>query len=150
LIAQIQTLSERYPRLGYRKISHLLQAAQWGVHRETVRRIRKHEGLQVIKKERQRRPVGASTTTPMRAAYPHHVWSYDFVHDETTDGRRRQCLTVLDEYPRAGLTIHCAPSRTAEDVVQVLQRLCAQRGAPGFIKSDNEQVPRSPRRNGYQ
>jgi transposase InsO family protein len=26
---------------------------------------------------------------------------------------------------------------TAEDVVHVLQRMCAQRGAPGFLKSDN-------------
>jgi transposase InsO family protein len=81
--------------------------------------------------------VGASTTTPTRAAHPHHVWSYDCVHDETTDGRRLQCLTVLDEYTREGLTIHCARSITAVAVVQVLQRLCVQRGAPGYVKSEN-------------
>jgi putative transposase len=44
---------------------------------------------------------------------------------------------VLDEYTREGLTIHCARSMTAEDVVQVLQRLFAQRGAPVYVKSDN-------------
>ena len=44
---------------------------------------------------------------------------------------------VLDEYTREGLTIHCARSITAEDVVQVLQRLFAHRGAPVYIKSDN-------------
>jgi putative transposase len=137
LIQRIHTLSERYPRFGYRKIYHLLKAEQWGVNRETVRRIRKHEGLQVIKTAHKRRPVGESTTTPTRAASPNHVWSYDFVHDETTDGRRLKCLTVLDEYTREGLTIHCARSITAEDVVQVLQRLFVQRGAPGYIKSDN-------------
>jgi hypothetical protein len=59
------------------------------------------------------------------------------VHDETTDGRRLQCLTVLDEYTREGLIIHCARSMTAADVVQVLQRSCTQRGAPGFLKSEN-------------
>jgi putative transposase len=69
--------------------------------------------------------------------HPNHVWSYDFVHDETTDGRRLKCLTVLDEYTREGLTIHCARSITAGDVVQVLQELFAQRGAPVYIKSDN-------------
>jgi putative transposase len=115
----MHALSERYPRFGYRKIYHLLTGEYWRVSRETVRRIRQHEGLQVIKKERKRRPRGASTPTPTRAAYPNHVWSYDFVHDETTDGRRLQCLTVLDEYTREGLTIHCARSMTAEDVVQV-------------------------------
>jgi putative transposase len=137
LVQRIHTLSERYPRFGYRKIYSLLQAEQWGVNRETVRRIRKHEGLQVIKKARKRRPMGASTTTPTRAAYPNHVWSYDFVHDETTDGRRLKCLTILDEYTREGLTIHCARSITGRDVLQVLQRLFVQRGAPRYVKSDN-------------
>lgn len=137
MIQRIHMLSERYPRFGYRKIYHLLKAERWGVNRETVRRIRKHEGLQVIKTAHKRRPVGESTTAPTRAASPNHVWSYDFVHDETTDGRRLKCLTVLDEYTREGLTIHCARSITAADVVQVLQRLFIQRGAPGYIKSDN-------------
>jgi putative transposase len=137
LIQRIHTLSERYPRWGYRKLYYLLKAEGWGVNRETVRRIRKHEGLQVIKRASKRRPVGESTTTPTRAASPNHVWSYDFVHDETTDGRRLKCLTVLDEYTREGLTIHCARSITAADVVQVLQRLFVHRGAPEYIKSDN-------------
>ena len=108
-----------------------------GVNRETVRRIRKHEGLQVIKKICKRRPMGKSTTMPIRAAHPNHVWSYDFVHDETTDGRRLKCLTVLDEYTREGLAISCARSITAHEIVQVLQRLFVQRGAPGYVKSDN-------------
>jgi transposase InsO family protein len=135
LIARIHTLSEQYPRFGYRKISHLLKADQWGVNRETVRRIRKHEGLQVIKKERKRRPMGASTTTPTRAAYPNHVWSDDVGHDEPPDGRRRQCLTVLDAYTREGLTIPWARSITAADVVQGLRRLLAHQGAPLYVTS---------------
>ena len=137
LIQRIHTLSERYPRFGYRKIYHLLKAEQWGVNGETVRRIRKHEGLQVIKKVCKRRPVGASTTLPTCAVHPNHVWSYDFIHDETIDGRRLKCLTILDEYTREGLTIHCARSITAGDVVQVLEGLFAQRGAPVYLKSEN-------------
>jgi putative transposase len=91
----------------------------------------------VVKKARKRCPVGTNTAVPTRAAHPNHVWSYDFVHDATTDGRRLKCLTVLDEYTREGLTIDCARSITAGDVVQVLQQLFAQRGAPGYVKSDN-------------
>jgi transposase InsO family protein len=137
LSQRIHTLSEQYPRFGYRKICYLLKGEHWGVNRETVHCIRKREGLQVIKQERPRRPVGASTTTPTRAAHPNHVWSYDFVHDETTDGRRLKCLTVLDEYTREGVTISCAQSITANEVVEVLQRLFVQRGAPVYVKSDN-------------
>ena len=130
MIQRIHTLSERYPRFGYRKIYYLLKAEQWGVNRETVRRIRKHEGLQVIKPAGKRRPMGTSTTMPTRAAHPNHVWSYDFVHDETTDGRRLKCLTIIDEYTREGLEIFCARSITAADVVQVLRRLFVHHGAP--------------------
>jgi putative transposase len=68
--------------------------------------------------------------------YPNHVWSYDFVHDETTYGRRLKCLTVLDGYTREGLTIHGAGSITAGDVVQKVLRLFAQREAPAYVKSD--------------
>ncbi len=131
LIARIYALSERYPRFGYRKIFALLKAEQWPVSRETVRRLRQREGLQVVKKARKRRPVGTNTAVPTRAAPPHHVWRDDVVHDGTTDGRRLTCLTVLEEYPREGLTIDGARSLTACDVVRVLQRLFAQRGAPG-------------------
>lgn len=137
LVAHIHVLSERYPRFGYRKIIALLKAEQWAVSRETVCCHRKRERLQVVKKASKRRPVGTNTAVPTRAAHPNHVWRDDFVHDATTDGRRLKCLTVLDEYTREGLTIYCARSLTAGDVVQVLQQLFAQHGAPGYVKSDN-------------
>ncbi len=137
LVARIHGLSARYPRFGYRKMFALLKAEQWPVSRETVRRLRKREGLQVVKNARKRRPAGTHTAVPTRATHPNHVWSDDVVHDETTDGRRLKCLTVLDEYTREGLTIYCARSITAGDVVQVLQWLFTHRGAPVYVKSDN-------------
>lgn len=137
VVARIHALSERYPRYGYRKIYVLLKGEQWPVSRETVRRLRKREGLHVIKKARKRHRAGVRTTTPTLATHPNHVWSYDFVHDETLDGRRLKCLTVLDEYTREGLTIACARSITAGDVIHILQRLFAQRGTPHYVKSDN-------------
>ncbi len=77
-----------------------------------------------------------STTTPTRAEYPNHVWSYDFVHDETSNRRRLRCLTVIDEYTRAGLAIYCARSITSGCVVRVLEALFSRFGAPGCLKSD--------------
>ena len=136
-MARIHTLSTRYPRFGYRKVYALLKAEPWHVSRETGRRIRKREGWQVVRKVRKRRPVGVSATAPIRAERPNQVWSDDIVHDETADGRRLKCLTVLDEHTRECLTIWCARSITAGDVVRVLQYLCAQRGTPGCLKSDN-------------
>jgi putative transposase len=137
LVGRIHELSERFPRFGYRKIYARLKAKKVSVSRERVRLIRKREGLQVVQKQRRRRPLGVSTTTPTRAEYPNHVWSYDFVHDETSDGRRLRCLTVVDEYTREGLTIHVARSITAGAVVRILQGLFACYGAPACLKSDN-------------
>jgi putative transposase len=97
LVARIHALSEPYPRFGYRKLYALLQGEHWRVSRETVRRIRPREGLQVVKRVRKKRRGGVRTTTPIRAAYPNHVGSYDCVHDETTAGRRLKCLTGLAE-----------------------------------------------------
>lgn len=96
MIARIHTLSERYPRFGYRKIFALLQGEQWAVRRETVCRLRKREGLQAVKKAHKQRSMGTSTMVPTRAAHPNRVWSYDFAYDETTDGRRLKYLMVLD------------------------------------------------------
>jgi putative transposase len=112
-----------------------VQDDQWRVTRETVRRMRKQAGRQVIQQAQKRRAAGARTPTPTRAAPPHHVWSDDGVHAETTAGWRRQCLTVLDAYTREGLAIACARSRTLGDVVQGWPRGWAQRGAPVSSKS---------------
>lgn len=135
--ARVHELSARYPRFGYRKIYRRLKDEDWRVGRETVRLIRKQEGLGVVRKAKKRRPLGVSTALPTRAEYPNHVWSYDFVHDQTADGRRLRCLTVLDEYTREGLEIYCARSITSGQVLRVLDSLFSRHGAPECLKSDN-------------
>jgi transposase InsO family protein len=72
-----------------------------------------------------------------RAEHLNHVWSYDFVTDQTADGRRRKLLVVLDEYTRESLTIEAARSIKAPDVIAALEYLLAVRGAPEYLRSDN-------------
>jgi putative transposase len=69
--------------------------------------------------------------------HPNHVWSYDFVADQTTDGKTLRFLTVIDEYTRQALWIECARNLTSVDVVRVLEQLAELRGKPATIKSDN-------------
>ena len=66
-----------------------------------------------------------------------HVWSYDFVSDQTACGRRWRCLTVIDEETRYGLTIYIGRSITSGHVKRVLQELFVRYGVPACIKSDN-------------
>jgi len=137
LVSRIHELSEQYPRFGYRKIFYRLKAAGWCVSRERVRLIRRREGLRVPQKRVKRRRPGTSTIGFEQAEYPNHVWSYDFVADQTTDGRTLRFLTVIDEHTREGLWIECARNLTSVDVLRVLEQLVEVHGVPVAIKSDN-------------
>jgi len=72
-----------------------------------------------------------------QAEYPNHVWSYDFVADQTIDGKTVRFLTVIDEFTRQALWIECARHLTSVDVVRVLEQLVELHGKPAAIKSDN-------------
>jgi transposase InsO family protein len=137
LVRRIHELTERYPRFGYRKIHAVLQSEGFAIGRDRLRSIRKREGLQVARKQRKRRRAGKSTSDVDRALYPNHAWSYDFVADQTIDGRRLRFLTVIDEFTREAIWIETARLLNSHDVVRVLGQLIESRGHPAVIKSDN-------------
>lgn len=114
----------------------------WLVNKKRVYRLWREEGLKVPDKQRKRRRfllLGGSenSCTRRRATYLNHVWSYDFVMDETEDARRLKMMPIVDEYSRECLTIEVERSITAEDVVSTLASLFRRRGEPAFIRSDN-------------
>lgn len=41
----------------------------------------------------------------LRPEYRNHVWSYDFAHHQTEDGRAFRALNILDEHSRECLAI---------------------------------------------
>ncbi len=53
----------------------------------------------------------------LRAEYPNHVWSYDFVADTTREGRPFRILNIDDEYTRECL----AAGATLSDRTAVLE-----------------------------
>ena len=59
----------------------------------------------------------------LRPAYKDHVWSYDFVHARTHDGRPLRMLTLIDEFTRECLAIDVERRMTSE---QVLERSSAR------------------------
>jgi len=110
------------------------------VNIKRVHRLWKEGGLKVPTRQRKRRRLGTTGENGCarkRAEHPNHVWSYDFVMDQTEDGRRLKMLPVVDEYTRECLSIEVERSITAEDVVATLALLFERRGEPSFIRSDN-------------
>jgi transposase InsO family protein len=73
----------------------------------------------------------------LRPEYRNHVWSYDFVHHRTYDGRAFRLLTVIDEYTRECLAIDVARRLSSQDVLHRLGELFLDRGLPAYIRSDN-------------
>lgn len=120
---EVVRLSWAYPYWGYRKIYDLMDRDVYPIGRERVRLIRRREGLQVVQKPKKRRVLGQSTKKVFQAEHPGHVWSYDFVFDATDDARTLKFLTVVDEFSREGLAVHCGSSMTAADVKHVLLQL---------------------------
>ena len=67
---------------------------------------------------------------------PNVVWALDFQFDTTVDGRTLKMLNVIDEFTREALAIDVDRSIDADGVVDVLDRLAAQRGAPAYVRFD--------------
>ena len=57
--------------------------------------------------------------------------------DQLTDGRRFRVLTIVDVFTRECLAIEAGPSLKGTDVVEVLNRIRAERGAPKMLFCDN-------------
>lgn len=135
----MKTLVGENPRRGCRYITALLRQEGFGVNHKRVHRLWKQEGYKVPRKARKKRAVGnASNACDKRAATgPNDVWTWDFIHDRTVDGRALKYLVIIDEYTRECLELGVARSIKGDDVLDVLSRLIGERGAPNYIRSDN-------------
>jgi len=139
LTTEIKKLAKRHKRYGYRMIAAKLRQSGWIVNHKRVQRIWQKEGLQVPYRRKFKKAKGSSENScaVKKAEYPNHVWTYDFMSDQTEDGRKLKLLTVLDEFTRESPAIEVGRSMRAKDVIAVLEYLFMVRGVPKFIRSDN-------------
>jgi len=139
LTTRITTLVGNYGRYGYRRMTVLLRNEGWHVNHKRVERIWRQEGLKVPQKQPKRRRLwlGDGSCVRLRPTHRNHVWSYDFVADRTSDGRKMRMLNIIDEYTRECLTIRVERKITASDVIETLKVLFINRGIPEYIRSDN-------------
>ena len=136
---EILRLAQQHKRYGYRMITAKLRQDGWLVNHKRVQRIWQTEGLQVHYRPKFRKTEGTGDNgcSVKKAEYINHVWTYDFMNDQTEDGRRLKLLTVLDEFTRESLAIEVGRSIRGVDVAGVLGQLFMVRGMPQFIRSDN-------------
>ena len=141
LSKRMRELALRHPRFGYRRITVLLRSEGWKVNRKRVHRLWRKEGLKVQQKQHKRgRLLDGSSDNAChrkRAERINHVWTFDFCHDRTSDGKDLKVFSVIDEYTRECLLIEVQRRITGTDVVHLLDALMALRGVPEHLRCDN-------------
>ena len=139
LVADMIELARQFGRYGYRRIAALLREAGWSVSDGRIERLWRREGLKVPQKQpkKGRLWLNDGSCVRLRPEYRNHVWSYDFVHCRTDDGRVFRTLNILDEFSRECLAIKVDRKLNSMNVIDALTDLFIMRGPPAFIRSDN-------------
>ena len=138
--AEVIRLACMYGRYGYRMIAALMRNGGWQqASTERVRRIWREEGLKVPTDHQPRGRLWFNDNSCMRlrATHRNHVWSYDFVLIRDAYGRKIRMLTMIDEYSRTCLAVHCARHIGANEVIEQLATAMITHGIPEYIRSDN-------------
>jgi len=140
LVAALHRFSKSRPRGGYRMAAAHLRREGWVLNDKRAQRLWRMEGLKVPRHQRKRRRLGSSENSAQRrrATRVNQVWSYDFVFDQTEDGRRLKWLPICDEFSRESVALEVERRMESGDVIRILDAAVAERGtAPEFIRSDN-------------
>ena len=121
------------------RITALLNQAGWQVNHKRVERLWRREKLKVSSKQpkKSRLWLNEYSCICLSAQYPNHVWTYDFVHHRTEDGKAFRALNIVDEYARECLMIKIQRKLGSLDVIDALSDLFILRGIPQYIRSDN-------------
>jgi putative transposase len=124
-------------RYGYRRVHVMLKRDGWAVGRNLVYRLYREEGLALRSKRPRRRKMVVHREARCCPKRLNEVWSLDFIHDQLSNGQKFRSLTVVDVFSREALAIEVGQKLCGEHVVEVLNRLVRQRGAPRYLFADN-------------
>jgi putative transposase len=124
-------------RYGYRRVHVMLRRDGWSVGRNLVYRLYREEGLALRSKRPRRRKMAVHREARCQPKRPNEAWSLDFVHDQLSNGHKIRALTVVDIFTREALAIDVGQRLRGENVVETLNRLVKERGAPKYLFADN-------------
>jgi len=133
---QIVSLAQRDKRYGAGMIYLKLRQAGHVVNHKRVDRLYAVERLQVRRRRRKKIPVGDRQPLA-RPGSANEVWSMDFVFDRVASGRSIKSLTVVDDATHEAVAVVAEHSISGDRLTRILDQVCAQRGAPSIIRSDN-------------
>jgi putative transposase len=136
LVSELRVIAGKHPRFGDRRAHALVVRGGKSVNHKRVARLWSVNNLTLPRRQSRPRQRVEPVTPLAQATRPNEVWTYDFVHDGCANGEQLKMLTVIDEYTRESLAIETRTSMKSQAVIEVLNRLQQERGAPAFLRSD--------------
>lgn len=133
---RIVALAERHRRYGAGMIYLKLRQGGDLVNHKRVERLYGLEKLQIRRRRRKKVPM-AERQPLMRPSAANEVWSMDFVFDRVAGGRAIKCLTIVDDATHEALAVTPQHAIGGARLVRILEGLCATRGYPKVIRTDN-------------
>ena len=101
-----------------------------------MERLYAQEKLQVRRRRRKKIPP-AERQPLIRPGTANEVWSMDFVFDRIASGRVLKCLTIVDDATHEAVAVIHEHSIGGDHLVRLLDEVCAVRGKPAIIRTDN-------------
>ncbi len=137
------------PRWGYRMEAGKLREEGWAVNFKRVHRLWKQAGVRVPTKMRKRGSLGSRKhgASRLRAERCNHVWSYNIIFDQTSDGRRLKWLPLVDEFSKENLALEVDRRLESGDVIAVLDKAVAQNTVRRSLFAPTKVRSLSPKRS---
>ena len=136
LRARIVALAQRHRRYGVGMIYLKLRQADELVNYKRVERLYRLEQLQIRRRRRKKVPI-ADRQPLIRPGRANEVWSMDFAFDRVASGRTVKCLVIVDDATHECVAIVPEHTIGGEHLVRILDGICAYRGKPAVIRTDN-------------
>jgi putative transposase len=134
---RLRQIAKTHPRWGWKKAHEILVREGWSLNTKRTRRLWRQEGLRRPQRCTKRRRLYPGSAERRSASRPNEVWAIDFQFDETADYRRLKLTNIVDEFTREALAMDVNRSSSSDDLVTVIEKLVAERGAPAFLRMDN-------------
>jgi len=133
---QIVTLAQRHRRYGAEMIYLKLRQDGMMVNHKRVERLYALEKLQV-RRRRRKKVLQAQRQPLIRPGTANEVWSIDFVFDRIASGRAIKSLVIVDDATHEAVAVMAEHSIGGQRLTRMLDEVCARRGHPQVIRSDN-------------
>lgn len=136
LRGRIVALAQRHRRYGVGMIYLKLRQRGELVNYKRVERLYRLEKLHIRRRRRKKIPV-AERQPLIRPGTANQIWSMDFVFDRIASGRTLKCLTIVDDATHEAIAVVPEHTIGGDHLTRILDAVCAQRGRPLMIRSDN-------------